>query len=70
MIAAVALAIKAILVISFLASGVYFVGTGAMFSCGGFIGWIFVSAMLTILLTILLSPLILLAGLVGAVLRI
>lgn len=66
MIPTAAIAIKAILVISFLSTAVYFVGTGIMFSCGGFIGWILVSVLVAVILSVLLLPLILLAGLVAS----
>jgi len=62
---AAAFLLQLILFGSFICCGLYFVLSGSIFSCGGFFGWIIVSILMTIIVTIALSPLILIVGLIG-----
>jgi len=57
--------VQLILVGSFLCCALYFILSGAMFSLGGFIGWIVVSTLMTIIVTVALLPLILLVAFIG-----
>jgi len=62
--------LKTILLICFLGSGIYFLGTGAMWSLGGFIGWIAVSVMAAIIVVVAMSPILLVVWVVGRIFRI
>jgi hypothetical protein len=62
--------LKSILLICFLGSGIYFMGTGAMWSLGGFVGWIAVSVMVAIIVAVALSPILLVVWVIGRVLGI
>jgi len=62
--------LKAILLICFLGSGIYFLGTGAMWSLGGFFGWIAVSVMAAVIVAVALSPILLVVWVVGRIIGI
>lgn len=62
--------LKSILLICFLGSGIYFMGTGAMWSLGGFVGWIAVSVMVAVIVGVALSPILLVVWIIGRVLGI
>jgi hypothetical protein len=62
--------LKSILLICFLGSGIYFMGTGAMWSLGGFVGWIAVSVMVAIIVAVALSPILLVVWVIGRILGI
>jgi len=57
--------VKGLFVLSFLMCAVYGVTGGSIWSCGGFIGCIIASVFMWLILCVALSPLILIAGIVG-----
>jgi len=65
----VAAILKGLLLLSLIATAIVLGSKGVLFSCGGIIGWAFVSVLLWIVLSLIFSPILIIIAFIGAAFR-